>query len=256
MKKLYWVLCLAFLSLSLSVNAQSSAEFCKKYATDIVSKIKVKPDMRAKTDDVQCKIWPTNPKFALLTWEVEAFSRDGYSDVRDGDIEIAIVSSTTGDMISHFTDQGVMFNDAAETYGVKLDTARYELDESTMAFAVRFSRGNRHGNNQHLNLYILKNKKINKVLTSLRMEMNIYESYGGGCKSDTRKSKSFIIIQDRKMKNGFSSLLIKRTFEKGENRLVGETDICKERLLKTTKSSTSLIFDGTQYNIPEDYRAF
>ena len=257
MKKLYWILCFACLSLSLSVNAQSSAEFCKKYKDDIVSQIEVMPNMRADTDtdDVQCKIWPANPEFALLAWEAKGKSDESDDEPLDSDIEIVLASSTTGKIIYHFSDKYAMFSDALESYGVKLDTAQYKLNKSITAFGVRFTRGHRNGNNQHLNLYILKNKKIKKILTSLQAKMDIYESYEN-CTADTRKSKSFIIVQDKKVKNGFASLLVKKTLKEGENRLDKQTGVCNEKLLRTTKSSTSLIFDGSKYNIPDDYKAF
>jgi len=246
MKNICWILCL----ISLFTNAKSTDEFCAKYSKNIVSQINVKQGMRHNTEYVQCKIWPANPQLSILAWEIEDSSRKSNQEKLDGDIQIVIASTQTGKIVAKYTDQGALFNDAFEAGGVKLDTALYKLNDSITAFGVRYSRNGRHSSVQNMNLYILKDNNIQKVLKDLRMGHDNNESLGG-CRAYTQESKSFIIIQDKKVKNGFASLLVKSTEIDNE-----QDNNCEIISSEKLKKSTSLSFDGKQYLVPDGYQGY
>lgn len=250
MKKLYWILCLA--CLSLPVSAQSSAEFCDKYAADIMNKIKVKPDRNIGDDKPQCKIWPANPQLALLAWQLDDTNYVAYDEQDNSDIQIVIASAATGKIISQFIDESAMINDAIKSGNLTLDTAQYKLNQSTTAFGLRYSQSSL----QYLNLYTFKNNKVEKILKDVLINVKYREELINGCSALTREYKSFIIMQNKKMKNGFASLLFKKTLTDGKIIPVAGTDSCEKGPSKTTKDSAVLTFDGTRYNVPEDFNNF
>ena len=255
MKKLYWILCFACLSLSLSVNAQSSAEFCKKYKDDIVSQIKIRAD-RSK-GAVQCKVWPANPELALLAWQLSDNNEDvSYDERSNSDIQIVIASAATGKIISQFIDERVMFNDALSSGGLKLDTARYKLNKSTTAFGLRFNYSNDYASLYYLNLYTFKNNKISNILKNLHVKTGYSVERFAGCHATTGEMKSFIVIQDKKVNNGYASLLYKKTRIKGKLIPIDGSDECGKGPSEVFKGSLSLAFDGTRYSIPDNFSDF
>jgi hypothetical protein len=191
----------------------------------------------------QCKVWPAFPDLAI----VAAGIVDEESVGKLFDLEIFIVSIKDNKIISHYVDKGVLATDRRDRASIKLDTAYYKLNDSTIAFGVRVSKDGF----TNLELYTFKDGIINKVMKNLIVS-DFFGETGTTCAGWFTEKKRVVLIE-KEQSFGFNNLKVKTThrdFDKERKVKSDEDSSCFETNNKYKRYSNILKFDGKSYVVP------
>lgn len=192
----------------------------------------------------QCKVWPAFPELAIV-----AFGIEDQDDGKLYDLEIFIVSIKDNNIVSHYIDKWVLGADRSHYSPIKLDTAYYKLNDSTIAFGVRVSKDGF----TNLELYAFKDGNIKKVMEHLVVS-DSYGETGTSCAGWFTDIKRIVIIEEQKS-SGFYNLKINTTHrDYDKERTVSSDDDspCFETNNKYQRYSNILKFDGTSYPVPTE----
>ena len=189
-----------------------------------------------------CKIWPATGHIILAT---------SIKNVDTTDLEILVLDSKTGKVIAETQeidalDYGAIFSDR-----LIIDTAHYRLNASLLAFGIRISwRGFSQPNPysaETLNLYIVKDSKLIKVLNGL----SVYESTGEWdlmCKGKFITTNT--LVHMRHLQKGYSHMLLKKTFERSESQMTNNG--CETTIAPSKSERYTLYFENDKYTVPRD----
>jgi len=238
-------------------------EFCDKGVINTIQKAypnAVKPkeswqremklgDSKARVASIsksgsQCKVWPAFPELAIV-----AFGIEDQVDLKLYDLEIFIVSIKDNKIVSHYLDKSVLGADRSHYSPIKLDTAYYKLNDSTIAFGVRVSKDGF----TNLELYTFNDGSIKKVMKNLIVS-NSYGETGTSCAGWFTDIKRTVLIEKQKS-SGFYNLKVKTThrdFDKEKKVKSDDDSPCFETNDKYKRYSNVLKFDGKSYPVPSE----
>ncbi|CAM3682965.1 hypothetical protein VA7868_04241 [Vibrio aerogenes CECT 7868] len=163
----------------------------------------------------QCKIWPARPELAIIAVKADtAFNEEESREAIDADLELFIVSVKQNKILSHYTERGTLSSDAIYVSQIKLDTARYKLNENTTAFGVRILKSGSSSVNpfsmELLSLYFYDHQQVSRVMSYLKVSSDGGE-YDGRCDGDFSSDKSVIMMGKNKQHDHFAPLIVKTT---------------------------------------------
>lgn len=188
-----------------------------------------------------CKVWPATGHLIAAT------SIRG-SDTSD--LDVLVIDSTTGQVIAETRELNVFDDGAIYSDGFRIDTAPYRLSADVLAFGIRISwRGSSQPNPYNaetLNLYIVQDSKLIKVLNGL----SAYESIGEWdlrCKGEFITAKTSLHMKP--LIGGYSDVLLKKTTEQSESRMT--TEGCKTSITSSKRRSYTLHFEKDKYEVPK-----
>ena len=129
------------------------------------------------------------------------------------DVYILIVENETGKITHKFYQEEGWISDAISLENIKIDTARYRLNNDTRAFGVRcFYTGNSRPNpysSEEISLFILRENTLVQVLNNYRV--NEYRGdWNMDCDGEFIETKS-VLAMSNEQTNGFYNIEIKST---------------------------------------------
>jgi hypothetical protein len=200
-----------------------------------------------------CKPWRQMNGYAIVT-------KPYIYTVKSGELTylgmfIGVVDKINRKMIGSINENKIMVADALEPARIIIDTASYKIKEGTVAFGVRTMRRNNSEavprQDEFLNLYILDQNRIKKIINSM-----VSESYQGegvrDCEFVTREKNTSISVS-RNSTKGFFDLLAK---VKGiHTKLVQIGTSCKKVSKPSKAIDYTLKFNGDTYELPEALQA-
>lgn len=206
-----------------------------------------------KPDGVVCKVWPASPDKTLLAVRLEQEKAADFYD-STADLELLVAETVSPKITHRLLEPDALVSDAVRLIGMNLDTARYRLDEHTMAFGVSltYSGSSRPNpfNSTDLSLYVLDGTKLRPVLRNLRVE-TYQGDWDTRCAGEFKQSKRTIAVGTGRGK-GYADLTVTTTLSGSRNVPKGEE--CQEVDGGQSKSSRRLSYDGREYAVPADLR--
>lgn len=170
-------------------------------------------------------------------------------------MDIVVINNNNNEIISHFNEVNAFEDDAIFTERIAIDTARYQLNATIRAFGIRFHKRNRAKYNNYsgevLNLYYLKDKKIQQALKGLSMD----ESYGDweeGCLGTFKDLQRKLVIE-KDQKNGFNNLKISSIISNSQIKPI-KPNGCDKTPVSVKKQSWISKYNGREYIVPENHK--
>lgn len=206
-----------------------------------------------RLDEVACKVWPASPDKTLIA--VRLYRQAAYAlDEETTDLEVLVADSARARILQRYRENDALTADAIRISSVTLDTARYRLNEDTIAFGVRVgysgsSRANPYASTV-LSLYAAKGDALRPVLKKLEVSRERGE-WDTNCVGEFESAQRTVAI-DAKRDHGYAGLLINGVEETRRNVVEGED--CTDVAGPKKKTSARLAFDGREYAVPEDLR--
>jgi hypothetical protein len=196
-----------------------------------------------------CKPWHQKNGYAIVTRPyVYTVKDDGPTYLG---MFIAVVNEVSGKVIGSIDEKKIMMFDAFAPSDITIDTANYKIKENVVAFGVRTKRRNNSEavplEGEFLNLYVLDQNKIKKIVNSMKTES--YQGEGvRDCQFTTREKNTSISVS-RNSTNGFSDLLA--SVKSIHTKLVQIGASCK-KVSKPSKTVNYILkFNGVTYELPE-----
>ncbi|NAW85038.1 hypothetical protein [Photobacterium halotolerans] len=205
-----------------------------------------------KFDAIACKILPHNQDKMLASY-LKNMTQDGHSDRYLW--RVLVIDQSSGKVVSSYRDEvqedgGIRVS----PYSIKLDTARYHLNETTRALGVRLMIGTapRCADSlitDFLTLFVEKDSELTPVL--LNFPTNLWQRLEGDhCSTNddlliTKQSHVFLsFLKDQA--HGYRDIRITTKVEKSTDyplKNIHESDV--------TKTDQTLRFDGQFYQATE-----
>lgn len=170
------------------------------------------------------------------------------------DVDVAVVSSSTGQVQSRLLLDKAYESDAVRFEGVQIDTARYQLSPAVRAFGLRAEHYMRSGvggySTSALSLLIDQDGQMRRVLADLIVSKYTGE-WDGQCKGNrTELTRTVTIAPTRS--NDFADLLVTTTTTYIKSRPAG--DDCKEVVKTPVVTRSKIHFDGKTYPLSNALR--
>ena len=137
----------------IAMTASASDDFCTKQSDKIIKQLYPNystqdenyPKLNDKLDrslaSIECKVWPANPKLAILALKADHPSTFEESrEAETSDLIVLMVSTETNTILSVHTEDDALFSDAIYVSGIEIDTAYYKLSPDTVAFGIKVFR--------------------------------------------------------------------------------------------------------------------
>ena len=201
-----------------------------------------------------CKVWNAHPDLAIVAFKAEAeFDSETSEYPMEEDLELFIVSLKDKKIVAHFVEKESVPNDADAAMrfeSLKIDTAKYKLNKSTVAFGLRvitdLKTRSQRGRNEAISLYVYENGTIKKLLDNFSVSGDSGELFDGFCTGNFGRHEDVIIVNEKQVSNGLYSLIVKSNYESFIVYNKKNND-CIERVLGKGVNIKSLIFNGTTY---------
>ena len=224
-----------------SFSGLTSAGCLEDYKEVIDGLYKESSVVRSRT---VCKVWPATGNLIV------AASIERAENI---DLDVQLFDFATNSVIGRVRELGVLTGDAIYNSGIVIDTAKYRLDEASLAFGIRISwngasRANPYSS-ESLRLYISKGSELVTPLSGL----TTYE-YSG--EWDTRCVGSFVTrkmtLVIRPRAGSYADLLVK---EKVEGAILRGTESdCKDAVTERVLTTVVLRYEQDSYEVPERLR--
>ncbi|WP_260258647.1 hypothetical protein [Vibrio intestinalis] len=252
--------CLLFVATA----SQASEDFCANKSSKIIKQLypnyspdenrnpKLNDELNRSLASIECKVWPANPKLAILALKADHPSTFEESrEAETSDLIVLMVSTETNTILSVHTEDDALFSDAIYVTGIEIDTAYYKLANDTVAFGIKEYRSGSSSvypfHNTSMSLYTYKRGRINKVLDNMQVQKFAGE-WDTHCEGKSGEDKRIIIIQ-KQSNQGYANLLVKTTTTKWQTLLTG--DECSDVVTNTDKQQITLKYDGHAYPVPK-----
>lgn len=245
-----------FLLLFFIFFTSTSYADCQKLLTDLAQKLHPNATL-GPPDQSTCKVWIYSPDKTPVILTLLSDIPDQDPDNPTYDINVMIVNSNTGKIISHLYETQAFSDDAIFTESITIDTARFQLNSTTRAFGIRFHQRNHAKYNNYsgevLNLYYLQDKKIQLAVKGLSMD----ESFGEweeDCKGEFKDIKRTIVIE-KEQQNGLNNLRVNEILTNSTLKLL-KTNECEPIIKNNKKKNLILKYNGSEYSVPKKYRGY
>jgi len=199
-----------------------------------------------------CKVWPAdaNKTIVALAHFQKGSSYGEPSSWGEGlwDLDMLIVKTDSGEIQHRLFQKGAVSSEAIRFIGIDIDTARYQLAPTTIAFGIRANFGG-PADVETLSLYVIQQNKLKPILSKLIMLANYGEDHVE-CPSWSRATRTLAIAKT--VSNGYADLILQE--KKVEQDMVDDdtNEISPGCTVEETKSSQryTLRFDGNTYIVP------
>ena len=201
-----------------------------------------------------CKVWPADPgKTIVAVAALQKLSSSGQlSTLDDGvyGLSVFVVSGSDGKILHRFVEDDALPSDSISLSGIAIDTARYRLATSVLAFGVRATQGNPRVEIIGLDLYVPSPDGLKRVLKGLRVVSRYSEQRTANCYRNDETERMIAIA--RSTTRGYADLVLT------EKHVITQPVTVRKppagQCASTQTSSTSrylLRFDGKSYQIPQ-----
>lgn len=116
-----------------------------------------------------CRAWPAQPGTSLLA--VAAWTGPASDDVRGGDLDLLLLDTASQRPLAWARVANALSSDAMRFTGLRLDTARWQLDAKTRAFGVRMDYSGSSGPNPfgqtELQLFVRDGQRLRQVMAPM-----------------------------------------------------------------------------------------
>ncbi|MGE8236656.1 MAG: hypothetical protein ACN6PQ_10285 [Stenotrophomonas indicatrix] len=120
-------------------------------------------------DSTACRAWPAQPGTTMLA--VAQWTAPASEDLRGGDLDLLLIDTASGQPLAWTRVADAVSSDALRFTGLRLDTARWQLDPATRAFGVRMDYNGSSGPNPfaqtELQLFVREGQQLRRVLAPL-----------------------------------------------------------------------------------------
>lgn len=196
-----------------------------------------------------CKVLPSDPGKTIVVLarfqEGSSFTSPA-SDMGLYDLDILLVQTRNGEVLSRLFQKGALSSDAIELDKITIDTARYDLAHNVRAFGIRthFHHPSHYNpyESESLKLYTASGKGIRLVLDTLQTVDSGGER--GECEgrySDMRRTLAI----GKTASHGYADLVITTKTIASETKMIG--DECVENKASPEVSQETLEYDGNIY---------
>lgn len=210
---------------------------------DLVDRLGPQSDIPEKPSVSACKVLPFDPALTVV-----ALANPTKGDQYSYDLAIAVFETAGGKIVARLDRKSELESDANYLNGLTIDTGRFVLAKGVRAFGVRASNthtGMMSYDGQTLGLYVLNNKKINRVLDRIAMHDSVGNLEIQNCYSVDSFTRT--IATDADSHFGYADLILNERSE------VIEVTEKNGKCLEQKSSSTAryvLRFDGRKYQLP------
>ncbi|WP_339453298.1 hypothetical protein [Pseudomonas sp. EA_5y_Pfl2_R50] len=203
----------------------------------------------------RCIVWPAFPSQAISVKSTYLADAGG-DDAGAFDLDLAILNASDARPIATYRKPGAYNSDAVRLEDVRIDTARYRLTPGVRAFGLRsrFSHSSRANpyEKTDLALYVREGAELRPVLEGLVVAKSNGE-FTNDCEGYVKKIRRTVEIGSTSH-HGLADLLITTNGTKVTNTQSGKECLSKTAYLKQTR--ITLVYDGQQYIVPEDFRGY
>lgn len=113
-------------------------------------------------DSTACRAWPAQPGTTLLA--VAQWAAPASEEARGGDLDLLLIDTASGRPLAWTRVADAVSSDALRFTGLRLDTARWQLDPATRAFGVRMDYNGSSGPNPfaqtELQLFVREGRQL------------------------------------------------------------------------------------------------
>lgn len=204
----------------------------------------------------RCKAWPAYNDQSIAA-KSSFLSDSGDDEMGVFDLELALVSSTSGKSLATYAKPGAYNSDAISFDDLTIDTARYRLAADVRAFGLR-SKFASHGSRANpyaktdLALYVREGNKLRPVLEGLVIRKEFGEGTDECGTEDTQIRRT--IDLGPTSHHGFADLIVSSNGSVYKSFLSGKD--CISKTIEMKKTRVTLTYDGQQYIVPEDLRGY
>ena len=201
---------------------------------------------------IVCKAWPAQPQKLLVA--VPLMTKPG-DDENEGDLELLVLDRATLKVQQRLKLPGRMSDDAVQIRNVALDTARYQLSPSVIAFGLRLTQENNSRANPFSEtdvwLYAIDGDQLHPVLNGIVTHSNSGE-WDTNC-AGTFDEANRTLAMDSASHNGYNDILVTEKSSTSVS-VVSKEGQCDENTGDTKKQTYRLGYDGKAYSVPEALR--
>ncbi|AEQ50313.1 hypothetical protein [Pelagibacterium halotolerans] len=195
-----------------------------------------------------CRIWPANPQYRLVAVPL-IYGRTG--DATEGDLDLLVLDTETHAVIARTRLADRMSDDAVRIYRVAFDTAFYRLAPGRIAFGLRIvEEGSSRVNPFMLTtlwLFDMEGEDLRAILDNVVVDQRGGE-WDGNCDGEFYATTRTLAMAPR-IHNGHADIIVSTHAETSVSQQ--RDGQCTETLTDSPASTDHLIFDGTQYTVPE-----
>lgn len=195
-----------------------------------------------------CRIWPANPQYLLVA--VPLIYEQTY-DATVGDLDLLVLDSQTHAVVARTRLENMMSDDAVRIYSVALDTAFYRLAPGRIAFGLRIvEQGSSRVNPFALTtlwLFGMEGEDLTLILDNVIVDQRGGE-WDGNCQGEFYATTRTLAMAPQ-THNGVADIIVST---RDETSISQQRDGgCTDTVTDMSGSTDHLIFDGTNYRIPE-----
>lgn len=230
-----------------SLGQATEEDTCKKMDYEVVGEF-LKSDNFGKQGgsgtgviSSDCKVWPYNKNYTISAFGYVPSDKQRFEE--DKIIFIGLIDNRSRKVVSSHWE--VVAEDASDSLGrnsLKLDTARYQLNERTRAIGLRYNSAARGAScpdnysEDRLTLFVASGEILKPVFRAYMRSLRSLK----GCmhmpsNSDIVDEAYLTISIGDKISNGYKDLVATATINSSENK----------------KEELSLQFDGKSYRFPK-----
>lgn len=187
-----------------------------------------------------CKVWPYDKRYKIVAFGYDpmryASPEKSDKEILFGllDMEIKTIISSTKWAVYDGVEGGL------DEYSLKIDTARYQLNEGTRAIGLEYRPANKgancpdHAREGELTLYVKEEKNLRSVFTMFRKQFRSLKGCMGMPKEDDKiEAVDLTLSIGAQTNNHFNDIVVVAKLE-GSNKIYGRQ---------------TLSYDGKQYKI-------
>lgn len=243
----YAILCLLISFISTLGHARQE-DSCKDREYRIVGDFLKSKGFRKSYDkqtgviSSDCKMWPYNKNYTITTFGYVPSKASNPEEDRKI-IFISLIDNKSRKVVSSYWEE--LYEDAQDSldsHSLKLDTARYQLDERTRAIGLRYSsaavgaRCGDAGSENQLTLFVINGSRLQPVFKRYMRNLRAIKGcIGIATDGDEIEVANLTVSIGDKSHNGYKDLLITASFEDDTR----------------GKEEVVLQFDGRKYLIPK-----
>ncbi|CAB3771499.1 hypothetical protein [Paraburkholderia humisilvae] len=244
----------------------SIASACGEFANNVTSMVQnnIRSSLTQKFSAInisfdtlhsQCKVWKQRLDKSIIVVPYQYEIPSDRAGSQYFGFTVVVIDEARKAIVGKSDERKLFVVNSVTPDLVEIDTANYKIRESILAFGVRLTRRNGSSASsfrmESMNLYILEQNKLKKIIDGILMSSYFVEG-DGQCNVDGVNSESTIAI-GKSVSNGYSDLLINRKtryFESSRDKTN-----CNAVNRKSGSEKYMLEFDGIAYRIPDVLRA-
>ncbi|UXI70350.1 hypothetical protein [Tahibacter amnicola] len=201
------------------------------------------PDREYRPELTACKAWPGRPGLTIFAIP---YGDGGPWDEQYFDLHLVVADTKTQAVRSHGHFPKALVSDALTLHEVVIDTARYRLSASELAFGVVMSRRGSRSSTRSLALFLPQENRIGQVSEWISMGFHATDPAAGDCAAASRSAARTLRMLPTRSQGRFDIAVDEVLTDQGLAADCSEGEVTETRIGYTVK------FDGTMYDVPDE----